>query len=136
KKFRLFTWFVMNNNGTFRYYGAIQLNNPNKLELIPLIDNTQNLKFDASRFELRPNEWLGAVYYDIIPVIGKTPYYLLLGWKGQSFEYSSKIIEVLSFKENKAFFGMPVLQSDAKSNVYEHRKIFNYASNASMLLRY
>lgn len=136
KKFRIFTWFVMNDNGSFRYYGALQLNNPNKLELVPLIDNSQNLKFDASKFELKPNEWLGAVYYDIIPVAGKVPYYLLLGWKGQSFEHSSKVIEVLSFKENKAVFGMPILQSNAKSSLFEHRKIFSYASNASMLLRY
>jgi hypothetical protein len=136
KKFRIFTWFVMNGNGSFRYYGALQLNNPNKLDLIPLIDNSQNLKPDASSYELKPNEWLGAVYYDIVPVTGKTPYYLLLGWKGQSFEHSSKVIEVLHFKGDEAVFGSPVLQSEAKSNVYNHRKIFNFASNASMLLRY
>src|SRR5690606_4476813 len=34
KKFRIFTWFLLNDNGSFRYYGALQLNNPNKLELI------------------------------------------------------------------------------------------------------
>lgn len=136
KKFRLFTWFLMHDNGTFRYYGALQIYNPNKLELIPLIDYSQNLKLNVSALELKPNEWLGAVYYDIIPVVGKNPYYLLLGWKGESFEHSSKVIEVLSLKGNEATFGMPVLQADAKSNLFSHRKIFSYASNASMLLRY
>lgn len=136
KKFKLFTWFLMHDNGTFRYYGALQINNPNKLELIPLIDNSQNLKLNTSALALKPNEWLGAVYYDIIPVVGKNPYYLLLGWKGESFEHSSKIIEVLSLKDNNTTFGMPVLQAEAKSNKFSHRKIFSYASNASMLLRY
>lgn len=135
KKFRLFTWFVMQDNGSFRYYGALQINNPNKLELIPLIDNSQNISINASSYELKSNEWFGAVYYDIVSVVGKNPYYLLLGWKGQSFESSSKVIEVLSFKDDKANFGIPVLQSDAKSNLFLHRKIFAYASNASMLLR-
>lgn len=135
RKFKIFTWFVYLNNGSFRYYGAIQMNNPEKLELIPLIDGTPEI-VDPENVVLPSNKWLGAVYYDIIPVSGKNPYYILLGWKGQDTETSSKIFEPLSFKGGNAFFGMPVVQNEPSDKQYLHRKIFTYNSNASILLRY
>jgi hypothetical protein len=135
KKFKLFTWFLMLDDGSFRYYGAIQLNNPNQLELIPLTDNTSEI-LDNSLI-LSNKQWYGAVYYQIIPVLGiKDPYYILLGWKGKSLTTSSKVIEILSFSGKDAVFGKPVLQDDAKSKLFLNRKVFDYSSSVSMLLRY
>lgn len=135
-KFRIFTWFVMSESGEFRYYGAIQLNNPSKLELIPLIDNTENIE-NPENASLLSTEWLGAVYYSILPVTqGKNNYYMLLGWKGKNFRTSSKVIEILSLENGKANFGLPVLESESKSNKFLNRKIFSYVSEVSMLLRY
>lgn len=136
KKFRIFSWFVYLDNGAFRYYGAIQLNNPEKLELIPLIDGTAEIENEENAV-LMPNNWLGAVYYDIISVAnGKKPYYVLLGWKGRDLKTSSKVFEILHLKDKTASFGLPVVQSEPKSNSFLHRKVFTYSGNASMLLRY
>lgn len=137
RKFRIFTWFVFYNNGSFRYYGAIQMNNPEKLELIPLIDGSAELSENPEQTSLPNNKWYGAVYYNIISVFGKTPSYILLGWKGQDMESSSKVMETLTFQNGKPVFGeSPVFQENVKSSTYLNRRIFSYNSSASMLLRY
>ena len=137
KKFRIFSWFVFGNNGSFRYYGAIQLNNPEHLELIPLIDGSIEIGQELEQTALPNTKWYGAVYYNIIPVFSKKPYYILLGWKGQDMETSSKVMETLSIQNGKAIFGeAPVFQENVKSQNYLNRRIFFYNSSASMLLRY
>ena len=137
KKFRIFSWFVFGNNGSFRYYGAIQLNNPERLELIPLIDGSTEIGKELEQTAVPSNKWYGAVYYNIIPVFDKKPYYILLGWRGQDMETSSKVMETLSIQNGKAIFGeAPVFQESAKSRNYFNRRVFFYNSSASMLLRY
>ena len=139
KSFRIFSWFNQNNDGTYRYFGAIQKNNPSKLELYPLFDNTQNLKNKANLADstLKTNEWFGAVYYQIVPVLNiKEPYFLLLGWKGKNAGSSSKVIETLRFIDGKPSFGLAVLETASKSNQFSKRIIFDYSSNASVLLKY
>lgn len=137
KKFRVFSWFVFHNNGSFRYYGAIQMNNPEKLELIPLIDGSQEMGTELEQVSLPNDKWYGAVYYNIITVFGKTPSYILLGWKGQDMETSSKVMETLTFQGGRAIFGAaPVFQEEAKSQTFLNRRVFFYNSSASMLLKY
>ncbi|MDA9555689.1 hypothetical protein N9R54_05575, partial [Pelobium sp.] len=138
-KFRIFSWFTQNNDGTYRYYGAIQLNNPNKLELYPLLDDTQELSRSENLKDstLATNQWYGAVYYNILPVTGiKDPYYILFGWKGKNLQSSSKVLETLHFKDGKPEFGVSVLEDSPKSNRFDKRIIFSYTKDASMLLRY
>ncbi len=138
-KFRIFTWFTQSDDGSYRYFGAIQVNNPNKLELYPLLDNTQSLSMqaDLADITLETNKWLGAVYYQIVPITGiKDPYFILLGWKGKNTFSSSKIIETLKFTDGKPVFGSTVLESSPKSKAFVNRMIFDYIKDASMLLRY
>lgn len=138
-KFRIFTWFTHGDDGTYRYFGAIQVNNPKKLELYPLIDHTQELQqlADIDDASLAPDRWLGAVYYEIVPVTGiKDPYFILLGWKGKSASTNSKIIETLKFVGDKPVFGQAALEKGTKAKAFANRVIFNYTSGASMMLRY
>ena len=67
--------------------------------------------------------------------MNKKPYYILLGWNGNSPFTQKKIIEILSFKNN----GMPVwgatlLKKHEEGKIY--RFIFEYSKKTSMLLRY
>ncbi|MFC5282093.1 hypothetical protein [Pedobacter alpinus] len=138
-KLKVFSWFTQANDGDYRYFGAIQVNNPNKLELYPLLDNSQSLKnlINLNDTTLQTNKWLGAVYYQIVPVTGiREPYYLLLGWKGKSALANSKVIETLKFVNDKPVFGTQVLESGAKTNTFNSRHIFDYTKSASMMLRY
>lgn len=134
--FRLFTWHVLNSNGTYRYYGAIQMNTNDSLKLLPLLDFTSEIKSPEDTV-LNNEKWFGAQYYKIIPVTKevKTPYYVLLGWKGNTAKSTQKVIEVLYFKEGKAFFGMPVFDGN-KTYQGKNRIIFEYNRSVSMLLNY
>ncbi|HYK76329.1 MAG TPA: hypothetical protein VEV16_05085 [Daejeonella sp.] len=137
RKFRIFSWSVMNNDGSYRYYGTIQMNTPDgKLQMHPLIDFSSEIKNPADT--ITSNEkWYGAQYYSIIPVTNnvRVPYYVLLGWKGNTVKSNKKVIEVLSFKDGKAQFGMPVFDGD-KDLPNKKRVIFEYTRKASMVLNY
>ncbi|NEU08295.1 hypothetical protein GZH53_08235 [Flavihumibacter sp. R14] len=137
KKFRIFSWHVMNNDGSYRYYGTIQMNNPEgKLEMFPLIDYTPAIKNPADTVTTN-EKWYGAQYYQIVPVTTnvKSPYYILLGWKGNTIKSNKKVIEILQFKNDKPVFGMAAFDGD-KNNPAKKRVIFEYTRQASMVLSY
>jgi hypothetical protein len=136
-RFRIFSWHVMFNDGSFRYYGAIQMNNTDgKLQLHGLTDYSPLIKNPADTVTTA-DKWYGAQYYKIIPVSYnvRVPYYILLGWKGNNVKTNKKVIEVLYFKDGKPYFGMPVFDGDAE-NAKSKRIIFEYTRQASMLLNY
>ncbi|MXV15668.1 hypothetical protein [Hufsiella ginkgonis] len=136
RKFRIFSWYVMFDDGSYRYYGAVQMNNPDgKLLMHGLVDYTPAIK-NPKDTVTDNSKWYGAQYYSIIPVYSaRVPYYLLLGWKGNTVKSTRKVIEVLSFKDNKPVFGMPVFDGD-KDNVNSKRIIFEYSRKATMLLKW
>ncbi|HEK21608.1 hypothetical protein [Mucilaginibacter sp.] len=131
-RFRVFTWHIMNQDGSYRYFGTVQMNTGDKLLMYPLEDYTPFFK--NSRDTVTDNRhWYGAQYYKIIRVAASKPYYALLGWKGNNIRSTKKVIEILSFdREDHPVLGMPVFNNkkDAK------RIIFEYTRQASMLLRY
>jgi hypothetical protein len=137
QKFRLFTWHVMNNDGSYRYYGTIQMNtSQGELEMFPLVDYSPTLK-NPSDSTYTNSRWYGAQYYKIIPVLKdvESPYYMLLGWKGNTVKSTKKVIEVLHFKDGKAYFGKSVFDGDP-DNLNKTRIIFEYDRRATMLLNY
>ncbi len=131
-KFRIFSWPIVNNDGSYRFYGAIQMNTGGALKLYPLEDYSPLFK-NPQDSVTDNNKWYGAQYYKIIPVYGTTPYYVLLGWKGNTVKSTKKVIEVLSFKNDKVQLGSPIFTEKGKSR---KRIIFEYTRQASMLLKY
>jgi hypothetical protein len=131
-KFRVFSWFVMNEDGSYRFYGTLQMNTGGKLQLYPLEDYSALLK-NPEDSVTDNRKWYGAEYYKIIPITGANPYYVLLGWKGHTVKSTQKVIEVLSFKGGKPQFGLPVFTGNKKTR---NRVVFEYNRQVSMLLRY
>jgi len=133
--FKLYTWFVPTNEGGFRYFGTIQL--PAKqgaLNLIPLIDQSNN--FPDTNVVTEPKSWFGSRYYEIVPIAnGKETSYALLGWKGNNQKTTSKIIEILSFKNGVASFGKPIFEEAGKLSD-KNRLVFTYNKMNSMTLRF
>jgi hypothetical protein len=131
-KFRIFSWYVLNEDGSYRFYGSIQMNTGGPLLLYPLEDYSPMMK--APEDSVGTNrQWYGAEYYKIIPIYGQKTYYTLLGWKGNTVESTKKVIEVLSFKDNKPELGMSVFDGNSK---IRKRVVFEYTRQASMLLRF
>ncbi len=131
-QFRIFTWNVMNEDGSYRYYGTIQLNTNGALKMFPLTDYTPFIK-NPEDSVFTAQKWFGAQYYKIIKAGNENPYYVLLGWKGNTVKTTKKVIEILSFKNNAPVFGLPVFGDRQKP---KNRIVFEYSRQASMLLRY
>lgn len=132
--FRIITWFTPTNEGTYRYYGTIQMPTINgSLKLIPLTDGTKTIT-DANAITTNKN-WLGARYYELLPIIvnGKQPYYLLLGWKGNDQKTTKKVIDVLSFEKDEAIFGKNIFET-VKNSPLKNRVLFEYAKLNTMTL--
>lgn len=131
-KFRIFSWYVMHDDGSYRFYGSIQMNTGGPLVLHGLEDYSP-LQTNPEDSVTNNRKWFGAEYYKIISVYGQKPYYVLLGWKGNTVESTKKVIEVLSFADNKPQFGLPVFDGN---NKVRRRVVFEYTRSVSMLLRY
>jgi len=134
QSFRILSWYLPLNDGSYRFYGAIQMNtNGGDLKLYPLLDQTENIT-DAN--QITDNQkWYGARYYEIIPVTaaGRLPYYVLLGWKGNTAVTTKKVIEILSFDKGKAVFGAPVFDGPLLKG--KNRIIFEYNKQNAMTLK-
>ncbi|MGH2623157.1 MAG: hypothetical protein ACRDE7_05800, partial [Sphingobacterium sp.] len=131
QKFRIFSWNVPLDDGSYLYYGAIQFHTPDgNLKLIPLLDKTFEINH-INEAITSPEEWYGAQYYSIIKLAENS--YALLGWKGHHHDYSIKVIEILTIVESGELqFGKNVFTDNTKIS----RKIFQYTSQASMYLHY
>jgi hypothetical protein len=135
KTFRIFSWQVPQDDGTYRFFGAIQLSTSDgKLKLYPLIDDTENFK--DTNVITDPTRWYGSKYYEIVPIVnsGKATYYALLGWKGNNQKTSKKVIEILSFENGLPVFGKSVFEGP-KGTLVKNRVVFEYNKLNSMTLR-
>ncbi|OOQ59564.1 hypothetical protein [Mucilaginibacter pedocola] len=132
-RFRILSWHVMNEDGSYRFYGTIQMNTGDKLVMYPLEDYTPLLK-NPEDSVTDNRKWIGAQYYKIIKVEAANPYYVMLGWKGSTVRSNKKVIDVISFnRDNRPVLGAPVFDGNGKNR---KRIVFEYTRQASMLLRY
>lgn len=105
-KFKFFSWQVDLGDGTYRQRGAMQLpSEDGQLKLLPFFDNSDFIQNNSIGVFDR-KKWIGAIYYDIIPI----PYhgetiYTLLGFDENNTAISKKIIEILRFENNEPILG-------------------------------
>ena len=136
--FKLFTWFVVKDDFTYENFGFIHVYNENRKKYIlyPLYDRKNTLSYPE--YEVADiNQWYGAVYYKIIPLVDKkTTYYTLLGWNGNDLFTNEKVIDVLQFDLNSnspVIFGAKIFK-DYTSKVA--RVILKYSKDATLSLKY
>lgn len=131
--FRLFTWSVPRADGSFLYEGQLLVAKRNKRELYALRDMTTHITRPTA-VQLTPENWYGAVYYEVVPVKrGAKTYYTLLGWKGYSNVETRKVIEVLNLGGPMPKFGVPLFPGERQR---KQREVYAFSAQASMLLRW
>lgn len=134
--FRIFSWFVPTDDGSYRFFGTIQMHTADgSLELFPLIDDTENFKDINAITDNK--KWFGSRYYEIVTLTnpGKPSSYALLGWKGNTNKTSKKVIEILSFVNNKPVFGKEIIEGQ-KNTPVKNRIVFEYNKLNSMTLQW
>ncbi|MBY0245647.1 MAG: hypothetical protein K2Q03_09360 [Sphingobacteriaceae bacterium] len=131
KKIKIFTWYLQLSDHSYRFYGCIQMaTEDGSLKLFPLLDNGNNSKDEQSIVSNK--NWLGAKYYDIIPLNNN---YILVGWKGSNEITSKKVIDVLWFDKNEALFGKNIFSENNISSK-KNRIVFEYNKQNAMTLQY
>lgn len=140
KSFKLFCWQLDLGDGTYRQRAAMQLpTTDGSLKLLPFFDNSDFIVSPTKGINTRKN-WMGAIYYEIIPTEYKNKtYYTLLGYDEFNLTLSRKIIEVIHFENNEPvlggdFFSYP--PDDTYPTAPVDRFIFTYKKGSNAYIRY
>ena len=133
EKLRIYSWNCTLENGEYRYYSLLQRKQGRKMSSVELKHNVEIP--ESMETKLSPTQWLGALYYQIVPFENKNKtMYLLLGWDGNEGRTCKKVIETLSFsKTGEAELGVPLINWRGKRL---SRVIFEYSKQVQMSLKY
>ncbi|MEM7104229.1 MAG: hypothetical protein AAF502_13915 [Bacteroidota bacterium] len=137
RKFRILTWQLCVNSDDFKYYGLIQMNQP-ELKSFPLVDQSEQVTIPEKEI-LNPEKWYGALYYNIYQVEHKkSTYYLLFGFDANNLYIRKKLIDVLKFENDQPSFGAPVFvfEEENKPTKTLNRFILGYGSHSTIRLNY
>lgn len=135
-QFRIFTWAVISQDGSFENFGFVQSKNETSgaYEVYKLTDKSDEI-FNAEFAKCDNENWFGAVYYDIIlnKYEGRT-FYTLLGFDGNNIYTKRKIIEPIVFKarSGKPEFGASYFYKDKERKRY----VFEYNSESNFVLKW
>ena len=134
EKFRVFTWNLLLDSGQYMYFGAMQKNNADSLELYGLYDSSEYNK-DVYYAQFDNHHWMGGLIYQMHHYkYKKKDYYITFAWDGQDDKTNRKIVDVLWFdEEGKPNFGEEMFDFDGD---LQSRIIFDFNDKAAMLLRY
>lgn len=135
KKVRIFSWNLPQPGDYQKYYGFVLLQKEKGgIQVIELTDNRKSITNPIKEI-LRPNNWMGALYYSITDVsYNGITYYILLGLDFNNEFSSKKIIDVLSFdKQMELSFGLNIFHV---GEVVLSRVVFEFSARANMTLRY
>lgn len=138
--FRIITWQLAYDDYYCRQRGAIQYRTADgSLKLVPLRDYSEYEDDPLDKVRNKDN-WIGAVYYNIIQTRynGKN-YYTLFGFDENGVRSNKKWIEVLTFDENQ----MPVFggkffsfEKDTAKRGPQYRFSIEYKKDASTTVNY
>ncbi|MCX6351139.1 MAG: hypothetical protein NTX03_04665 [Bacteroidetes bacterium] len=134
--FRLYNWLIKFDDGTFHYFAALQYFKNDSVKVLPFRDKTKLLDTTLEEVVLNTDEWVGALYYEMVPCkIKRQKYYILLGWDGFNRVSDRKIMEVFYFdrKTKQPKLGAPIFKWGDRVMT---RVIFFFNGNATLLLNY
>jgi hypothetical protein len=138
--FRIITWQLSFDDYYCRQRGAIQFRTPDgSLRLVPLRDYSEFADDPMDSVRSKDN-WIGAVYYNIIQTkYNNKNYYTLFGFDANGVRSNKKWIEVLTFDNNQ----MPVFggrffsfEKDSAKKAPQYRYSIEYKKDASTTVNY
>lgn len=131
---RIFTWAVVRDNGEYECFGAVQFYNEREEEYqYRLLNDKSEEIMNREESLLTPDNWLGAVYQEIIQTShGDKTYYTLLGWNGVDNLTERKIIEPVILRGGVPQFGAPLFRRERNLR----RVVLEYRNDAMVNLGY
>lgn len=115
KTFRIFNWGIEPTKLTKRYYGAIQLQQP-QLKLIGLNDYSEQVDKGLEDSIFTGGKWFGALYYRIMSHnINGRKVYTLFGLNSGGLLSNRKVLDPMYFDGKSVTFGMPIFGVSSKN---------------------
>jgi len=135
---KIFTWQHFVNDSTYRYHGILQAAQTPE-QLYVLQDSAQALGMERE-YELRPDQWYGALYYSIFPFKtskGKDAW-VLFGYDADGYLHRRKVADILTFSRNGTpLFGKEVfVGTEQDSTRRQARLILEYRVDSRVGLRF
>lgn len=133
-RLRIFTWAVVRDNGEYECFGAVQYYNDRTevYEHAVLHDKRDDL-LNREESLLSADNWLGAVYQDIIQTTaGDRTYYTLLGWNGVDNLTDLRVIEPVTMRAGAPQFGAPVFRRERNLR----RVVLEYRGDAAVQMMF
>ena len=130
--FKIYNWFIENDDNTYRFYAMIQFKNT-KNDIIFLNDNSDDI-LNVKQAELSSGNWYGCLYYNIIKNKEKKSY-TIIGWDGNNEFSTKKIIDVIKFSRyNNIKFGAPIFKDDKQKS--KKRVIIEYNDQSPVSVQF
>jgi hypothetical protein len=138
--FRIFTWQLYVDKNDYQYGGLIQMNNADN-QIFTLNDQSADLATYDMEYEiLSPENWYGAVYFNLHEFDSKEgKKYLLFGYDGFEFFQKRKVLEALYFDESgQPQFGAPVFAKveEGFEPTTKNRLYMEYSAEVAAKLNY
>lgn len=133
KSFAVITWQLKIDENDYSYFGYIWKNG----KVYPLSEE-KNME-DAEYNILSNNEWLGVLYYNLIPIKkGEQDYFVLFGYNGHKDYEHRKVADVLYFENDVPVFGTEIFkkQMEGERGVIKNRLILDYSVDANVSMNY
>ena len=133
-RLRLFTWAVVRDNGEFECFGAVQYYSERSeaYEYEVLHDKSEDI-LNREESLLSADNWLGAIYQDIIQTTANDrTYYTLLGWNGVDNLTDLRVIEPVIMRAGVPQFGAPVFRNERNLR----RVVLEYRGDAAVQMAY
>tara|TARA_B100000900_G_scaffold36394_1_gene27266 strand:+ start:25781 stop:26647 length:867 start_codon:yes stop_codon:yes gene_type:complete len=130
--FKIYNWFIENDDDTYRFYAMIQFKNTKK-DVVFLNDNSDDI-LNVEQAELSSDSWYGCLYYNIIKNKAKKSY-TIIGWDGNNEFSTKKIIDVVRFNSyNNIKFGAPIFKDDKQKS--KKRVIIEYNNQSPVSVQF
>ena len=133
---RLLNWNLPYRDGSYKYFCFLLIWDEDRKHFAwhELQDSQHEPEKLESRF-LTPEKWLGALYFEIIPMTkkGRSNTYTLLGWDGKDNLTTRKIIDALTITGDKIRLGANLFEYEGDSR---KRMILEYSNEVSASVKY
>jgi hypothetical protein len=138
RKFHIYTFNTVLLNGDFIHYGILHYKDKKEFEVIPLKDTMRALPKGVQNGPLFPDEWYGALYYQIHEIKHwcRPTKYILLGFDGANITINRKVIDVLTFTKEGPIFGSEIFREGDFDPDYEFRVVMEANGEVFQTLRF
>ena len=133
--FKLYTWQEKIHKKEYIYHGFIQLRNGKVFKLNDRSTSMEDIEYGV----FSPNDWYGALYYNIKQFKAKKgTAYLLFGYDYFTFYNRRKVVDVITIQGDEVTFGAPVFVKDNEGRrpIVKNRLMIEFAGDANVRMNY